>query len=867
MPLDSGTRLGTYEILGPLGSGGMGEVYRASDTRLGREVAIKILPEAFAQDPARLARFEREARALASLNHPGLAAIYGLEEAGPVRYIVMELVPGETLAEKMAVGPVPIRESLQLSAQIADALETAHQKGIVHRDLKPSNIKVTPEGKVKVLDLGLAKVMDTRAEPEDISKSPTVVVDQTRPGVILGTAEFMSPEQARGKEVDKRSDIWSFGCILFEMLSGRRAFTGETVSDVLAAILAAEPDWAALPAETPARIRELLSRCLQKDVSRRLRDIGDARMEIDQCLAEREGESPPAERAVRPAPRWHLAAVAAVASVLAAAAIWYLLRPSSESARVPNKKYLAVLPFRDLSGRPGGQLVGDGLVETVSVRLAKVPGVQVVTPSASVGISDKESDPYRIARNLGANLLLRGAVQREGDQVRITYSVLNVRDGVQVLGDDVTGPASDLFGMQDRLAESVAAALKLPRGARQNPTASGLETASEQERYLQAIGLLQRYDRRDAVERALEILRGLAEERPNSALVEAALSRASLAMFQFTKDRSWAERALATADAARALDPTLSEVDVALGETLLTTGRAKEAVDAFRRALAASPDDFQALLGLGRASEKAGNDVAAEAAFRRAIELQPSAFAGYNHLGGLFASRGRYREAAGMFRRATFLTPDNYRAWSNLGGAWTNACDFASALEGYQKALSLRPRSPVALSNLGLTQLWTGRYAEAVESLELASQYGPKDYRIWGNLGDAYRGVRGRSDEAAKAYARSLELARVQLRLNPQDAAAHSFVATGLAKTGHSSEAGEEMRRALAIDPKEPNILSDAAIVAAVAGRTEEAIEWLRKAVEAGYCRVIIARRPEFEVLRGDPRFQDLVRSAARGAA
>ncbi len=277
MSLAAGTRLGSFEVLGPLGAGGMGEVYRASDTRLGRDVAIKILPELFARDPERLARFEREARMLASVNHPGLAAIYGIEQEGPVRYIVMELVPGETLAEQLARGPLAIAEALRLARQIAEALEAAHERGIVHRDLKPANIKVTPEGKVKVLDLGLAKAMDSKIEAGDTSQSPTMMLDQTRPGVILGTAEFMSPEQARGKAVDKRTDIWAFGCVVYEMLSGWRLFRGDTISDVLAAILTAEPDWSRLPAQTPPRVRDLLARCLKKDANERLRDIGDAR--------------------------------------------------------------------------------------------------------------------------------------------------------------------------------------------------------------------------------------------------------------------------------------------------------------------------------------------------------------------------------------------------------------------------------------------------------------------------------------------------------------------------------------------------------------------------------------------------------------
>ncbi|MGH9365688.1 MAG: protein kinase domain-containing protein, partial [Thermoanaerobaculia bacterium] len=507
MALAPGTRLGTFEILSPLGAGGMGEVYQARDTRLGREVAIKVLPEAFARDPTRAARFEREARLLAAVNHPAIAAIYGAEASGSLQYIVMELVPGETLGEKLARGALELEESLLLSRQIAEALEGAHEKGVVHRDLKPSNIKVTPEGKVKVLDLGLAKAMEPPPS-EDVSKSPTIVAEQTRPGVILGTVEFMSPEQARGKPIDKRTDIWAFGCILFEMLSGKRAFSGETVSDILAAILDREPVWSALPARTPERIRELLHKCLEKDPGRRLRDAGDARLELEATLAGLSGAG--AITVARKAAPWKMVAAVAAGAALAVGAWWVARRPLHLRPEASQEKYLAVLPFKDLSGSADGQLVGDGLVETVSVRLARVPGVQIVTPSAAIAVADKETDPLRIARNLGANLILRGAIQREGDQIRITYSVLNARQGVQVTGGDVTGPASDLFAMQDRLTDSVAAALKLPRGTSRTPTPSGLDTASEHERYLHALGLLQRYDKRDGIERALQILRELA---------------------------------------------------------------------------------------------------------------------------------------------------------------------------------------------------------------------------------------------------------------------------------------------------------------------------------------------------------------------
>ena len=282
--LVAGRRLGSYEVQEQIGAGGMGEVYRARDTKLGRDVAIKILPRVFTSDPDRLMRFEREARMLATLNHPHIGAIYGFEDAEGMRALVLELVDGETVANRIARGPLPVKDALTLARQIADALDAAHEKGIVHRDLKPANIKITSEGTVKVLDFGLAKAASAGAATADQTQSPTATAGGTREGVILGTAAYMSPEQARGLKVDKRTDIWAFGCVLYEMLTGRLPFAGHTVSDTIAAILEREPDWKALPQATPASIRRLLQRSLEKDLKRRLRDIGDARLELDDVL-------------------------------------------------------------------------------------------------------------------------------------------------------------------------------------------------------------------------------------------------------------------------------------------------------------------------------------------------------------------------------------------------------------------------------------------------------------------------------------------------------------------------------------------------------------------------------------------------------
>ena len=328
MTLQIATRIGPYEVLSPLGAGGMGEVYRARDTRLKRDVALKILPEGFANHPVRLARLQREAEVLASLNHPNIANIYGIEESGEVRALVLELVEGETLADRIARGPVPLNEALSIAKQMAEALEAAHEQAVIHRDLKPSNIKVRHDGMVKLLDFGLAKLVAPASEPDlDVTASATMTLPvETAAGVILGTPAYMSPEQARGYVVDKRSDIWAFGCVLYEMLTGKRTFQGPTSSDVMAAILDREPDWRALPTTTPSSVRRLVQRCLDKDTKRRLRDIGDARIDLDDALIAPpavDGESRTLAWHWPPWVAWALAAVAViVAALFAARGFW-----------------------------------------------------------------------------------------------------------------------------------------------------------------------------------------------------------------------------------------------------------------------------------------------------------------------------------------------------------------------------------------------------------------------------------------------------------------------------------------------------------------------------------------------------------------
>ena len=347
--MQSGTQLGHYEILSALGKGGMGEVWRARDSKLGREVAIKTLPEEFARDDERLARFEREAKLLASLNHPNIAAIYGLEEDSGTRFLVLELVEGDTLAERLKRGPIPVEESLTLALQIAEALKAAHEKGVIHRDLKPANIKVTPDGKIKVLDFGLAKAFAGDGSDVNLSQSPTLSMAATQQGVILGTAAYMSPEQARGQEVDKRADIWAFGCVLFEMLAGRPLWDGATATDMIAAAVARDADFGPLPTNIHPRIPELLRRCVEKEPRKRFYDVGDLRMELEAVETDPTGQLVRSPVTSGYFPR-HLLAVGVTGlliAVVASLATWSLVpRPNRLVTRT-------VIPLRPTDVLPG----------------------------------------------------------------------------------------------------------------------------------------------------------------------------------------------------------------------------------------------------------------------------------------------------------------------------------------------------------------------------------------------------------------------------------------------------------------------------------------------------------------------------------
>ena len=852
MRVEPGSRLGAYEILGPLGAGGMGEVWRARDTRLQREVALKILPEAFARDAERLSRFTREAHVLASLNHPGVGAIYSFEEIDGTHFLGLELVPGETLKQRIARGPIPVNEALGIARQIAEALEVAHGKGILHRDLKPANVKVTPDGRVKLLDFGLAKAFTPEHTSPEISQSPTAEADGTRQGVILGTASYMSPEQARGRPLDARSDLWSFGCLLYEMLTGRKAFGGETLSDILVAILDRDPDWDALPAATPPPVRDLLRGFLEKSVERRWRNVRDVKAALDGAFA---GHSAMQTHARAPVDRRPLRWAAASGVVIAAILVAFLLRTRSGDGALPKEKYLAIMPFKDLSGRPDGQLVVDGLTESFRARLTKLRVAGLMVMAAAGGAAG--DDPAHFAQDRGANLVLTGAFRRQENQIRLTYSMLAAGSPGILAADEIAGTATDQFGLEDRLVESVVASLRVHlegegkgAAARQRPT--------ESEPYYKALGLLHRYDDPRSLLLAIDLLNGIGESE-RSPLVQAALGRAWIERYRSTKDPAAAEAARAAVQRAIALDDGSPEAHLASGQLLTMMGKPHEAVVEIRRAIERQAPSADGLLALGDALLDAGDAAEAEATYRRAVALNTSSWAGYNRLGALFFGRGELPHALDAFRQADQKSPDVPRVLSNMGAVLLRSGRLEEAESVLRRAVALPPPDANSLSNFATCEYLLGRPANAAASLERAVALAPHVMRYRVNLGDAYTYAPGLAEKARASYEKALELADLEGKVHALDASALSYVAKAEARTGRTVQALATAARAVDLDPNDSNVLFRAAIVQNVLGRESEALDLLGKAVEKGFGTTQIAREPQFANLKDNALFRKLI--------
>jgi len=862
--LETGTVLGSYEILAPVGSGGMGDVYRAHDRNLNRQVAIKVLSANFAHDPNLLMRFRREAHILASLNHPNIVTIYDIGQDRRTVYIAMELVDGKALDEILAAHAMPTRDVLDIAVQTATGLAVAHESGIVHRDLKPKNVMVRKDGFAKILDFGLSKLAP--GFPTSALDGTTAATER---GVLLGTIDYMSPEQASGLPTDFRSDQFSFGSLLYEMITGKRPFHRETGSQTLAAIIEDEAKpIASLNPGVPAALEAVVYRCMAKKPERRYastQELARELKEIRDSSAAGEPRSLGANaRAVfQRLPRWLEITLAAG---LVAAGISIIAPRSAEKVRVWSEsfsplteKQLVVLPFTNVGNNPENQGFCDGLVEILSSKLSQLEQFQRkvrVVPSTDV-LREGIVSVREARQTFGATLAITGSVQRTENRVRLTINLVDPQTLLQLKSKTIDTETHDISVLQDGVVLDVAQLLdvKLSSEAKQILAIGGTTVPNAYEYYMQGKGYLQRYEVAQNIDTAITLFNLALAHDHRYALAEAGLGEAYWRKYEQTKESQWAEKARRSSADALGLNNKLAQVYVTLGMIHTGTGRYEESVKNLQKALELDPINADAYQELAKAYQRMGKLKDAESTYLNAIAVRPGYWAAHNELGGFYYRLGRYDDAGKEFRTVVNLTPDNARGYKNLGVIAYSQKRYEEAAKMLEKSVAIKP-SDGAYSNLGTVYYTLGQYNEAARYYEKAIQMNGRDSMQWHNLAAAYQWS-SEPQKAMGAFQRTAELAEEQHRVNPRDPDLLIRLADAYSYLNQPQRARELLQQGLALAPDDVSNMFQASAIYEQLGDRKLALQWIAKAIKGGLSRDLIEKEPTLARLRLDPRFKN----------
>jgi serine/threonine-protein kinase len=855
-----GETLSHYEIVGKIGAGGMGEVYRAKDPRIGREVAIKIIHPSLSQNQTRVARFEQEVRAVGTLNHPNVLAIYDVGHDRGMPFLVTELLEGETLRERIESGNLTRRKAVEYAAQVADGMAAAHGKGIVHRDLKPDNVFITRDGYLKILDFGLAKLTERDPENPVSTESPTEALTDAK--AVVGTPGYMSPEQLHGEPADSRSDIFAFGIMLYEMIAGRRPFEGETAAEISASIMRDEP--AALTDAEPLvspTLERVVRQCLEKNPAERFESARDLAHMLRAV-----SDTGEVTKVVPVAPKkrgWLRPAMGVLAVVVAAVAAWTLfdLQPAPT---IPEEKHIVVLPFEATGPDPDGPYLAAGLAEMVA------DGLRILereTRGASWVVPFEADQDLEAARTLfNANIAIRGVLHSGPERVRLDLRAVDVASGRTLARRSLDEDVHNLTGLQKEPVLLVWEMLEF------EPTLEVLDelddcmtnTLTACRAFVSGRGRLTTADDQAQLQAAAaELERAIAED-PAYPPARIALAGTYGRLFEETRDDVWKERAIAEARQAIELDDTAVEPHLVLGRVHQLASQTDLQLEAYRQATERART-AGAFFEYGMTAMNAGEFEKAERALQTAINLRPGFAETYQGLGYLYVTMNRFDAATNQYRHAARAAPTNPDAHINLGAVLYFQDRRPEAMQAFEDALALAPNQ-VAYSNLGTLYFEEGRFGDAAEMYQAGLDLGgddvpDTDYYLYGHLASAQHWS-GRRESALANFAFAIERAESVLAGQPDDYSVMADLAGYYGMIGEQERGLELMAIVTRQEILDPFFMGSIAECYEDLGQRELAMEWIAKALGNGLTVDWIERRPSFNGLRTDVRYRELIQQS-----